>query len=144
MTQPPYTPPPPPPPPPTGGSYTPPPPPPPPTGGAPAGGGSDRGVMTFLCYFGIFALIPLLTKKDDPEIQWHAKNGLALAIGWFVVWIAFTFIQFVLPLPLRLVWGGLGCIIGFAFFIVDIIAMVKAFGGQRWRIPVITDLAEKM
>lgn len=139
MTESPYTPPPPPP---GGGSYTPPPPPPPPvTGGTP---GSDRGVMIFLCYFGIFALIPLLTKKEDPEIQWHAKNGLAITIAWFVCWIAFTVVGFVLPLPLKLMWSGLGCILGFAFFIIDIVAMVKAFGGQRFRIPVITELAEKM
>lgn len=142
MSQTPYTPPPPPPP--GGGSYTPPPPPPPPTGGAPAGGGSDRGIMIFLCYFGIFALIPLLTKKEDPEIQWHAKNGLALTIAWFAVWIAFTVVGFILPFGIRFAWSGLGCIIGLAFFIADIIAMVKAFGGQRWRIPVVTDLAEKM
>lgn len=139
MSESPYTPPP------GGGSYTPPPPPPPPP---PIGGGttpsSDRGVMIFLCYFGIFALIPLLTKKEDPDIQWHAKNGLALTVAWFVVWIAFTVCGFILPLPLKLIWSGLGCIIGFAFFIVDIVAMVKAFGGQRFRIPVVTDLSEKM
>lgn len=141
MSESPYTPPP------GGGSYTPPPPPPPPppvSGGPGPAPGSDRGVMIFLCYFGIFALIPLLTKKEDPEMQWHAKNGLALAVAWFVVWIAFTVLQFALPLPLKLVWSGVGCLIGLAFFIVDIVAMVKAFGGQRFRIPVVSDFADKM
>lgn len=140
MTQTPYTPPPPPP---GGGTYTPPPPPPPPPagGGAP---GSDRGIMLFLCYFGIFALIPLLSKKEDPEVQWHAKNGLALTVAWFIIWIAFTVLSFILPLPLRLIWSGLGCLIGCAFLVVDIVAMVKAIGGQRWRIPVVSDFADKM
>jgi uncharacterized membrane protein len=100
--------------------------------------------MIFLCYFGIFALIPLLTKKEDAEIQWHAKNGLALTVAWFIVWVAFTAISFVLPLPLRMVWSMVGCVVGCAFFIADIVAMVKAFGGQRMRFPVITDFAEKM
>ena len=40
---------------------------------------SDRTIMLVLSYLGILALIPLLMKKDDPEVQWHAKNGLALA-----------------------------------------------------------------
>jgi uncharacterized membrane protein len=128
------------PPPPGGGSYVPPPP--PPAGSAP--GGSDRTLMVVLSYLGLLALIPLLTKKDDPEVQWHAKNGLALAIVWFVVWIAFQVIAFILPGPIRLVWGGIGCIIGVAFFVVNIIALVKGVGGQRFRIPVVTDLAEKM
>jgi len=144
MTQTPYTPPPPPP----GGSYTPPPPPPPPpSGGGPVMGGgtsSDRGIMIFLSYFGIFALIPLLTKKDDPELQWHSKNGLALTVAWFVCWIAITVMEVIMPGPVKLVLGGIGCILGFVFFIVDIVAMVKGFGGQRMRIPVVTDLAEKM
>ena len=97
-----YTPPPPPP-----GSYTPPPPPPggsynpPPPSGVP---GSDRGLMLFLCYFGIFALIPLLTKKEDREVQWHAKNGLVLAIAWCVVWIGFQIIDAKGKLKYSMAW----------------------------------------
>lgn len=131
----------PPPPPPGGGSYTPPPP--PPMGGAPAGG-SDRGIMIFLSYFGLFALIPLLTKKEDRDIQWHAKNGLAICVAWIVVAIAWNIIGYVLPAPIALVWSGLGCFVGLAFLILDIVAMVKAFGGQRFRVPVVSDFADKM
>ena len=37
--------------------------------------------MLVLSYLWLASLIPLFTKKDDSEIQWHAKNGLALAIA---------------------------------------------------------------
>jgi uncharacterized membrane protein len=100
--------------------------------------------MIFLSYFGIFALIPLLTKKEDPDIQWHAKNGLALAIAWFAIWIAYTVVNFILPWPLRFAWSALGCILGLGFFVIDIMAMVKGFNGQRMRIPVVSDFADKM
>ena len=129
------------PPPPGGGSYTPPPPPPP---GGPAPQSSDRGVMIFLSYFGLFALIPLLTKKDDPDIQWHAKNGLALAVVWIVVLILLGIVSYVMPSAISLAMIGLRCIIWLGFLIVDVMAMVKAFGGERMRIPVVTDFAEKM
>ena len=129
------------PPPPGGGSYTPPPPPPP---GGPVPQSSDRGVMIFLSYFGIFALIPLLTKKDDPDIQWHAKNGLALAVVWIIVLVVLGLTSFILPSFIRLAMIGLRCLIWLGFLIVDVMAMVKAFGGERMRIPVITDFAEKM
>jgi uncharacterized membrane protein len=144
-TVPPATPPPPgggsytPPPPPPGGGYTPPPP--PPTGGAPS---SDRNVMIFLCYFGIFSLIPLLTKKDDPDIQWHAKNGLVLAIAYIPIWIILTIIGVILPGPLKLIIVPINCAFPILWLVIDIMAMVKAFGGQRMRIPLVTDLAEKM
>src|SRR5881409_2199473 len=72
-------------PPPPGGSYTPPPPPTsPPPGGAPS---TDRTIFLVLAYLGILSLIPLIAKKDDPEIQWHAKNGVALFIAE-LIWVA--------------------------------------------------------
>jgi len=100
--------------------------------------------MIVLSYLGILALIPLLTKKDDPEVQWHAKNGLALAVAWFVVWIAFWVLTFMLPWGVRAVLSVLACIINLGFFVLTIIALVKGVGGQRFRIPVVTDMAEKM
>ena len=128
-------------PPPPGGSYVPPPPPPP--GAAPAPG-SDRTLMVVLSYLGLLSLIPLLTKKDDPEVQWHAKNGLALTVAWFIVWVALWIITIMLPWGIRAAVSVLACIINLGFFVIDIIALVKGVGGQRFRIPVITDFAEKM
>jgi uncharacterized membrane protein len=133
------------PPPPGGGSYTPPPPPPPGGGYTPPPGGgasSDRGVMIFLSYFGIFALIPLLMKKEDPDIQWHAKNGLALAIVWVGIAIVLTIIS--IGLHLGFIMLPIRCIVWLGLLAIDIMAMVKAFGGQRMRIPVVTDFAEKL
>ncbi|HEX7707375.1 MAG TPA: DUF4870 domain-containing protein [Thermoanaerobaculia bacterium] len=130
------------PPPPGGGSYTPPPPPPPGTGG-PAS--SDRTLMVVLSYLWILALIPLLTKKDDSEVQWHAKNGLVLMGAEIIVWIAFWIIGY----AMRNSFLGCGlatiqCVVWLGFLVVRILAIVKAVGGQRFRIPVVSDFAEKM
>ena len=72
--------------PPPGGSYTPPPPPP---GGGATGGSSERTLMIVLSYLWILCLIPLLTRKDDSEIQWHAKNGTAILGAEIICWILF-------------------------------------------------------
>src|SRR5436190_8527971 len=37
---------------------------------------SNRNVMILLSYLWLLALVPLLTEKDDKEVQWHAKHGL--------------------------------------------------------------------
>lgn len=137
-----YTPPPPP-----GGSYTPPPPPPPPPAGGGAAPGGDRTLMIVLSYLGLLALIPLLTKKEDSDIQWHAKNGLALAIAWIVIIIAENVLSFVLARmfgPLACLGSVAGCLLALAFLVVDVMAMIKGINGQRMRIPVVTDMAEKM
>ena len=141
MSETPYTPPPPPPPPP-GGSYTPPPPPPP---GAPAAGG-DRTLMIVLAYLWILGL-PLLTKKDDPEVQWHAKNGLALLGAEIVCWIVFMIAGFALRGILATLGCGLAvveCVVWIGFLVIRIMCIVKGVGGQRFRIPVISDFADKM
>jgi uncharacterized membrane protein len=132
------------PPPPGGGSYTPPPPL-PPGGAGPAS--SDRTLWVILSYLWILSLIPYFAKKDDPdpEVRWHAKNGLALFLAEIAIWV----ICFVLIIVMRRVPGlGCGvsvvqCVVWLGFLAISIICIVKGIGGQRYRIPVITDFAEK-
>lgn len=130
------------------GSHTlaPPPSPLPASGAAPVG---DRRLMLVLSYLGIFSLIPLITKKDDTEVRWHAKNGLALTIAWVITWAILSSTSFILRnTPGN---GGVGCglvviapVVQLAFLAADIVAMARAVGGQRFRIPLVTDIAEKM
>ena len=134
------------PPPPGGGSYTPPPPPPggsftPPPGG-PAS--SDRTLMLVLSYLGILALIPLLTKNEDRDIQWHAKNGLAITVAWVVFWVAYSIIQYFMPAAISCGMSAIGCVISIGWIVVTIIAIMKALKGERLRIPVVSDFADKM
>ncbi|HET7435500.1 MAG TPA: DUF4870 domain-containing protein [Thermoanaerobaculia bacterium] len=138
------------PPPPGGGSYTPPPPPPPPGGGGytpPGGSSGDRTLWVVLSYLGILSLIPYLAKKDDPdqEIRWHARNGLALFLVELIVWIVLFVLSFVLPRGMGMGCGvsAIQCVASLGFLVISIICIVKAVGGQRYRIPVITDFAEK-
>jgi uncharacterized membrane protein len=130
------------PPPPGGGSYTPPPPSP---GGGMSTGGSDRTLMVVLSYLWILALIPLLTKKDDREVQWHAKNGLAILVAEVVIWLALTVLGFVIPRGMGLGCGiaTIQCVVWCAFLVVRILCIVKGVGGTRFRVPVISDMADK-
>lgn len=98
--------------------------------------------MLVLSYFGPFALIPLLVEKEDPEIQWHAKNGLLFVMGWIVLSIA-LFVVAQIPF----VGWLLGCAVGFllplAILGIHIYAMVKAVNGERLRLPVVSDFADQ-
>ena len=46
--------------------------------------------MLVLSYIGLLALIPLLVKKDDREVQWHAKNGLAIFVAHIIIIILYS------------------------------------------------------
>lgn len=134
------------PPPPGGGSYVPPPPPPPYGGGGAAPSG-DRTLWIILSYLGILSLIPYFAKKDDPdqEIRWHAKNGLALFLVEFVLWAVFLVAGIALrnSASFGCLTGTVQCIIWIGFLAISIICIVKGMSGQRFRIPVVTDFAEK-
>ena len=127
------------------GSYTPPPPPPPGGSGygAPASGG-DRTLMIVLSYLWILALIPLLTKKEDAEVQWHAKNGIGILIGEIVVWIVFTVLQFAMPNVANCGLGVVSCVVWIAFLVIRILCIVQGVGGKRFSVPVLTDLGQKI
>lgn len=136
------------PPPPGGGSYTPPPPPPPPVGGGggytPGPASSDRTLMVVLSYLGLLALIPYLTKKEDPDVHWHAKNGVGLLILDVVLMVVFMIISRIIPS--NLLGCGIGmlqCVIWLGIFALHVYCIIQAVGGKRPRIPVVTDFAEK-
>ncbi len=101
--------------------------------------------MVVLSYLWILALIPLLTKKDDREVQWHAKNGLAILIAEVVLWIALTAIGFFIPRGMGMGCGVgvIECVVWIAFLVVRIMCIVKGVNGQRFRVPVLSDMADK-
>jgi len=118
--------------------YTPPPP--PPAGAA----SSDRSLMLVLSYLSILALIPLLTKKEDREIQWHAKNGLVLTVAFIVLSIGWAVISYFLPDTLGCALSFVSCALWIGWLTLAVMGMMKAFKGERLRIPMVSEFADKM
>ena len=54
---------------------------------------SNRNVMILLSYLWLLALVPLLTEKDDKEVQWHAKHGLVLMVAELFLWIVISIVH---------------------------------------------------
>ena len=122
-----------------GGAYTPPPP--PPGGGAASG---DRTVMVILSYLWILALIPFLAKKDDREVQWHAKNGLVITAAEIILQILIIIIGFVMPSGVAgCGLSTLACLLWIGFIVLRVICIIKGVAGQRYRVPMLSDYADK-
>jgi uncharacterized membrane protein len=92
-------------------------------------------IMLVLAYLGILCLIPLLTVKDSPAVTWHAKQGLVLNLGGFLVMSVLGLVPF---LGWIVSCGGL-----LGLLVVDLLAIGKALKGEQWRVPVAADLADK-
>ena len=58
---------------------------------------SNRNVMIVLSYLWLLALVPLLTEKDDKEVQWHAKHGLVLMVAELFLWIVISVVLGAIP-----------------------------------------------
>lgn len=108
---------------------------------APAGG--DRQLMLVLSYVLFLGVIPLIVRKDDREIVWHAKNGLLLFGAYVIVQILWSILQWFLPPEIGCALGFASCAIFVAYIAVAVMAIMKALKGQRMRFPILSDIADK-
>ncbi len=111
-------------------------PPPPPASSA----NSNKTLMLVLSYFGLLALIPLLTEKNDAEVQWHAKHGLVQFFFFVIIWVV---IGIVTSTGLGCVFAFLYPIVGLVWMIVTILSILKAVKGERFIIPGLSEFANK-
>lgn len=96
----------------------------------------DTG-MCILCYFGILSLIPYLSKKEDPYMQFHSKCGLNIFIVYFAVTIGLEFIA-----SLTRIWaiGYLSYAFGILVLVLEIMGISNACSGKMTTPP----LADKI
>ncbi len=99
--------------------------------------------MLILAYLPVLGLIPLLARKDDREVRWHAKNGLLLFAAVVGVAIAATLIGILLP-SLSCLYGILMFFVAGIYAIVLLLSVVKALQGQRVIVPGISRYADRL
>ncbi len=96
---------------------------------------SSGNAYAILSYLWILCLIPLLMKKDDEFVLFHAKQGLML----FIVEVAIGIIGIIPFLGWLIVMlGTLAC------GILSIMGIIQVLMGNMWKMPVIGDWAEKI
>jgi uncharacterized membrane protein len=103
--------------------------------------------MLALSYILFFGVIPLLTERDDAELQWHAKHGLV----WFALEVIGSIVFGVVVFVLSFATGGaagcvltpLGFLLGLGLLVLHVVAIVKAVKGERLLIPGVSDLANR-
>ncbi|MGC2657354.1 MAG: hypothetical protein WA324_05210 [Bryobacteraceae bacterium] len=114
----------------------------------------SENVASCLCYtpFGVGLICSIIFMVVAPynqnrTIRFNAFQGLFLNIAIIVLW----FVMIILGGIFAVITHGLGFalfplfgpILGLAVLLLFIFMMVKAYGNQRIKLPVIGDLAEK-
>ena len=103
---------------------------------------SNRNVMIVLSYLWMLALVPLLTEKDDKEVQWHAKHGLVLMLAELVVWVVVQIVLVALG-PIGCIFALITPLLVLAQMALHIMCMIKGINGQRLLIPGLSEYADK-
>ncbi|MEA3328611.1 MAG: hypothetical protein U9Q08_02610 [Candidatus Omnitrophota bacterium] len=92
-------------------------------------------IFALLSYLGILCLVPLLFKKENKFALFHGKQGLVIFLGEIAAGIVN-----IIP-----ILGQIFCVLGMFFFgILSLLGIVKSLMGEYWKIPVISDIAEKI
>jgi fumarate reductase subunit D len=96
---------------------------------------SGENAYAILAYLWILCLIPILMKKEDEFVKFHARQGLML----FIVEVGIAIIG-IIPLlgPLVYMLGMLVCAL------LSLVGIVQVLMGNKWKMPVIGEWAEKI
>ena len=92
------------------------------------------GLLAYLLSF-VSGIIFLIVEKKNLFVRFHAYQSTFLFGGLFVLNIALSFVPFI--------GGVLSALIGPLAFILWIVCMYKAYKGERFKLPVVGELAEK-
>jgi uncharacterized membrane protein len=99
--------------------------------------GLNPNVAALLCYLAgwITGLIFLILEPENKFVRFHAIQSIIVFGAYTVVGIIFGFI----PVVGTILSGILGALA----FVLWIILMLKAYQGERYKLPVAGEIAEK-
>ncbi len=125
----------------------------PPTAGSSGGGttstGLDPQLAGLLCYILglITGLIFYLIEKTNQTVRFHAAQSIVFSIAWIVIWVVLGIVGLVLgqiSYALGNLFGIVSLLVWLGLFIVWIVLLVKGYSGEKWKLPVLGDIAERM
>jgi uncharacterized membrane protein len=114
--------------------------------------GIDENIAGLLCYifWWVSGLIFLLIDKR-PFVRFHAAQdiafNIAIAVIGIVFWIivaAFTFLTALMHIPIGFLLAFLWPLVALAFLGTWIFLMYKAYSHEKFKLPIIGDMVEKM
>lgn len=119
-------------------------------GGQARGTGLEPNVAAALSYvLGIVTGVIFVALERDPFVRFHAFQSILLTVAWIAVWIVLSVIGAVLAVVpilniLALIIGFLISLgLGLGGLLLWIVLMIKAYQGQRLKLPIIGPMAER-
>jgi uncharacterized membrane protein len=105
----------------------------------------DR-VMLVLSYIWVLALVPFMVTRRE-YVRWHATQGLVLCGVVGAVFFAVILTGAILSTVSRFfAWMFAFVLINliFLYMALALVCMIKALRGERWAVPFLGDLVERL
>lgn len=134
----------------------------PPPGAPSSGTGMDPKVAAAISYIWIVGVIFFFLEKENKFVRFHAMQSIIFGIANTVIMIVLLVVGFVLTFAFgiggAMVGGGIGTLISLLVWLVWllfwliamalliglIVAAVKAYQGQKFKLPIIGNIAENI
>lgn len=125
-------------------------------------GGMDPKVAAAISYIWIVGLIFFFLEKENRFVRFHAMQSILFGVANSIILIVLMIVAMVLTVAFgiggAMVGGGIGTLvsmlvwliwllfwlIAMVMFIGLIFAAVKAYQGQKFKLPIIGNMAEKI
>ena len=114
-----------------------------PTAAGTSSGLSDDAAsgLAYLTIIPAIIFLVVAPYNTNPKVKFHAWQSIFLGCAWVAVWIILAVIG-VIP-GLNLIDLILFPIVGITFLVLWLIAIIQAFQGKRFNIPVVSGFAAK-
>ena len=97
---------------------------------------SDRWIAAASYFYFVSAIILLLRKNKSEFVNFHARQGLVIFILALIFWL--------LPSIFGFLPNILGILVNATLLALIILAAVRAYRSDRWKIPYIADIANSI
>ncbi len=103
----------------------------------------EPNVAGLLCYLAgwITGLIFILIEKENKFVRFHAMQSIVTFGAFTVIWIPLSILAGLDVL--RVLFSVLEAVVGILAFVLWIVLMIKAYHGERYKLPIAGDIAEK-
>lgn len=92
----------------------------------------DEKFFAALAYFGPLFILTLIVKPKSDFCKFHARQSMILLL----IFVLFLMVLFAVPM--------IGSLMTFALFAVYVLAIYRAYKGDLWNIPLVSNFAGKM
>jgi uncharacterized membrane protein len=109
-------------------------------------GDQDRVLVVF-GYLGPLAIVSLVASRRE-FVKWHAKQGLVLSVTLVALYLVFRLLRYVLDRWVHeafadLFWIATWMVLVGAF-VAMLVCIVRGLEGERFKIPLLGELADRL